>query len=61
MRFALTPGAGGKLPGGPFCAVHAAYRMMVQTLIIAFYVIIVDTSLKGYWPEMSTALARTSA
>ncbi|HPD47842.1 MAG TPA: Rnf-Nqr domain containing protein [Anaerohalosphaeraceae bacterium] len=31
-------------------------RMMVQTLIIAFYVIIVDTSLKGYWPEMSTAL-----
>ncbi len=31
-------------------------RMMVQTLIIAFYVIIVDTSLKGYWPDMSAAL-----
>jgi Na+-transporting NADH:ubiquinone oxidoreductase subunit D len=31
-------------------------RMMVQTLVIAFYVIIVDTSLKGYWPDMSTAL-----
>jgi len=31
-------------------------RMMVQTLIIAFYVIIVDIALKGYWPEMSAAL-----
>jgi Na+-transporting NADH:ubiquinone oxidoreductase subunit D len=31
-------------------------RMMVQTLIIAFYVIIVDTSLRGYWPDMSAAL-----
>jgi Na+-transporting NADH:ubiquinone oxidoreductase subunit D len=31
-------------------------RMMVQTLIIAFYVIIVDVSLKAYWPEMSTNL-----
>ena len=28
-------------------------RMMVQTLIIAFYVIIVDLILKAYWPEMS--------
>jgi len=31
-------------------------RMMVQTLIMAFYVMIVDIALKGYWPEMSTAL-----
>lgn len=31
-------------------------RMMVQTLIIAFYVIIVDVILKAYWPEMSTNL-----
>jgi len=31
-------------------------RMMVQTLVIAFYVIIVDTSLRGYWPDMSAAL-----
>jgi len=31
-------------------------RMMVQTLIIAFYVIIVDLILKAYWPEMSTQL-----
>ncbi|AQT69489.1 Na(+)-translocating NADH-quinone reductase subunit D [Anaerohalosphaera lusitana] len=31
-------------------------RMMVQTLIIAFYVIIVDVILKGYWPEMSENL-----
>jgi Na+-transporting NADH:ubiquinone oxidoreductase subunit D len=28
-------------------------RMMVETLIIAFYVIIVDVILKAYWPEMS--------
>ena len=28
-------------------------RMMVETLIIAFYVIIVDQVLKAYWPEMS--------
>jgi Na+-transporting NADH:ubiquinone oxidoreductase subunit D len=31
-------------------------RMMVQTLIIAFYVIVVDVILKAYWPEMSTNL-----
>ena len=31
-------------------------RMMVQTLIIAFYVIIVDVLLKAYWPEMSRNL-----
>ncbi|MBN1817100.1 MAG: electron transport complex subunit RsxE [Sedimentisphaerales bacterium] len=31
-------------------------RMMVQTLIIAFYVIIVDLFLKAYWPEMSRNL-----
>jgi Na+-transporting NADH:ubiquinone oxidoreductase subunit D len=31
-------------------------RMMVQTLIIAFYVIIVDLVLKAYWPEMSRSL-----
>lgn len=31
-------------------------RMMVQTLIIAFYVILVDLALKAYWPEMSTSL-----
>ena len=31
-------------------------RMMVQTLIIAFYVIIVDLFLKAYWPEMSRSL-----
>ena len=31
-------------------------RMMVQTLIIAFYVIIVDVILKAYWPAMSTNL-----
>ena len=31
-------------------------RMMVQVLIIAFYVIIVDLILKAYWPEMSVAL-----
>lgn len=31
-------------------------RMMVETLIIAFYVIIVDILLKAYWPEMSRNL-----
>ena len=31
-------------------------RMMVETLIIAFYVIIVDVVLKAYWPEMSSNL-----
>lgn len=31
-------------------------RMMVETLIIAFYVIIVDMLLKAYWPEMSRNL-----
>ncbi len=31
-------------------------RMMVETLIIAFYVIIVDVVLKAYWPEMSANL-----
>jgi Na+-transporting NADH:ubiquinone oxidoreductase subunit D len=31
-------------------------RMMVETLIIAFYVIIVDVLLKAYWPEMSSNL-----
>jgi Na+-transporting NADH:ubiquinone oxidoreductase subunit D len=31
-------------------------RMMIETLIIAFYVIIVDVILKAYWPEMSTNL-----
>ena len=31
-------------------------RMMVETLIIAFYVIIVDVVLKAYWPEMSRNL-----
>lgn len=31
-------------------------RMMVETLIIAFYVIVVDLVLKAYWPEMSTNL-----
>ncbi len=31
-------------------------RMMVETLIIAFYVIIVDVLLKAYWPEMSRNL-----
>jgi hypothetical protein len=30
--------------------------MMVETLIIAFYVIVVDLVLKAYWPEMSTNL-----
>ncbi len=31
-------------------------RMMVQTLIIAFYVILVDVLLKAYWPDMSRSL-----
>ncbi len=31
-------------------------RMMVQALIIAFYVIVVDVMLKAYWPEMSRNL-----
>ena len=31
-------------------------RMMVETLIIAFYVIIVDVLLKAYWPQMSSNL-----
>jgi len=31
-------------------------RMMVQTLIIAFYVIVVDMILKAYWPDMSRNL-----
>jgi Na+-transporting NADH:ubiquinone oxidoreductase subunit D len=31
-------------------------RMMAETLIIAFYVIIVDIVLRAYWPEMSTKL-----
>lgn len=31
-------------------------RMMVETLIIAFYVVIVDVLLKAYWPEMSSSL-----
>ena len=31
-------------------------RMMVETLIIAFYVIIVDVVLKAYWPQMSGSL-----
>lgn len=31
-------------------------RMMVETLIIAVYVIIVDILLKAYWPQMSSNL-----
>jgi len=31
-------------------------RMMVQTLIMALYVIIVDLALKAYWPDMSRNL-----
>ncbi len=31
-------------------------RMMVETLIIAFYVIVVDLVLRAYWPEMSRNL-----
>lgn len=31
-------------------------RMMAETLIIAFYVIIIDVLLKAYWPHMSESL-----
>jgi len=31
-------------------------RMMVETLIIAFYVIMIDIFLKAYWPQMSANL-----
>lgn len=31
-------------------------RMMVETLIIAFYVILFDQALKAYWPDMSQNL-----
>jgi Na+-transporting NADH:ubiquinone oxidoreductase subunit D len=31
-------------------------RMMVETLIIAFYVIVVDVLLAAYWPSMRTNL-----
>jgi Na+-transporting NADH:ubiquinone oxidoreductase subunit D len=31
-------------------------RMMVETMIIAFYVIIIDLILKAYWPAMSDNL-----
>jgi Na+-transporting NADH:ubiquinone oxidoreductase subunit D len=31
-------------------------RMMVQTLVIGFYVIIVDVILKAWWPDMSRNL-----
>jgi len=31
-------------------------RMMVETLIIAFYVILFDMGLRAYWPEMSRQL-----
>ncbi|MGB7053718.1 MAG: Rnf-Nqr domain containing protein [bacterium] len=31
-------------------------RMMIEVLIIAFYVILFDQSLKAYWPEMSRNL-----
>lgn len=31
-------------------------RMMVETLIIAFYVILFDQALKAYWPDMSRSL-----
>jgi len=31
-------------------------RMMVEILIIAFYVIIIDVVLKAYWPAMSRSL-----
>src|SRR4030042_5457770 len=27
-------------------------RMMIETLIIAFYVILFDQALKAYWPDM---------
>ncbi len=31
-------------------------RMMIETLIIAFYVILFDQALKAYWPDMSRSL-----
>lgn len=31
-------------------------RMMVETLVIAFFVIVIDVVLKAYWPEMSRSL-----
>ncbi len=31
-------------------------RMMVEVLIIAFYVILFDQALKAYWPDMSRSL-----
>jgi len=31
-------------------------RIMIQTLIMAFYVVIIDILLKAYWPEMSVNL-----
>ena len=31
-------------------------RMMVETLVIAFYVIVVDVILRAYWPDMSRSL-----
>jgi Na+-transporting NADH:ubiquinone oxidoreductase subunit D len=31
-------------------------RMMIEVLIIAFYVILFDQTLKAYWPEMSRNL-----
>ena len=31
-------------------------RMMVETLIIAFFVILFDQALKAYWPDMSRSL-----
>lgn len=31
-------------------------RMMVETLIIAFYVILFDQALRAYWPDMSRSL-----
>lgn len=31
-------------------------RMMVETLVIAFYVIVVDVILRAYWPDMSSSL-----
>ena len=31
-------------------------RMMVEVLIIAFYVILFDQALKAYWPDMSRNL-----
>jgi len=31
-------------------------RMMIETLIIAFYVILFDQTLRAYWPDMSRSL-----